>query len=210
MQLSGDLRPREPAAQGRVGDAVVAGEPPQRFSRGPSAHEFRVRQQPLQPGPIGRAGGVGDVVVEGAHQDRWVDRAQDVLARAQSGRFDHRLDATAGLDGARGQFIVAAVQVGAEQRQTRVTLIKPARLTRTARPRRRGGRRRAARLRECERRLLFRLPADRPLRSALRDPPRRRRPPLALARLAQLPRRLCSREVAAEPKTTNPTPNKGS
>ncbi len=203
MQLSGDLRPREPAAQGRVGDAVVAGEPPQRFSRGPSAHELGIRRQPPQPGPIGYGGGV----VECARQDRGVDRAQDVLARAQSGRFDHRLDATTCLDSALGQLIVPAAQIGAEQRQTRVTLIQPSRIRRTGRPTRGGGRRRMARPRVRKRRLLFRPPAYRPLRPALRDPPRRRRPPLAplaLARLAQLPRQLWSREVAAERRVRHP------
>jgi len=190
-----------------MGYVVVASELPQRFSCGSSARKFRIGHEPPQPSLIGRGGGAGGGVVECAHEDHGVDHAEGVLARAQSGRFDHRLDATACLDSALGQFIVPAAQVGAEQRQTRVMFIQPSRVSRTAGPMRGSGRRRTARPRARERRLLFRTPAYRLLRPSLCGPARRRRPPLgphALVRFAQLPRRLWSREVAAERRVRHP------
>ncbi len=54
MELSGNLRPREPAAQGRVGYAVVASEPPQGFRPVGARAQYQVAAAAAGPDRAGR------------------------------------------------------------------------------------------------------------------------------------------------------------
>ncbi len=73
---------------GRLTRVSVAGKPSLEVATPP---EFR-----------GAGGGWKGVVVEGLLEDRRVDQAERVLAGAQAGCLDHRLDPAAGYDDAGG------------------------------------------------------------------------------------------------------------
>ncbi len=117
--------------QGCVRDPVVGGDPPQALPGRPPAKQLRIGNQPPEPIPcrFGKRAG-GSIVIQGLDEDDRVDQAEDVLARAQAGRLEYRLQAAAG--GVGGQLVVSAVQVGAPQRQPGITLIEPGRIGGTA------------------------------------------------------------------------------
>jgi len=128
-ELACDLGAFEPAAQSGVGDLVVGGECSQRLPGGAAAHEFGVGAEAAQPRPVGLGGGFGfGVVVEGAHQQRRVDQAEQVLAAAQPGRLQERLDAATRGHDRGGGAVGPAVQVGAAEWLAQVVLVQPVRV----------------------------------------------------------------------------------
>jgi hypothetical protein len=92
------------------------------------AHERHLGLGRSEVRPPGRLGSrrCGGVVLAGVLEDRRVDEAFDVLAGAQSGRFDHRLHASARGHDAGGFLVVTAVEVGAREGDAGVARVEPA------------------------------------------------------------------------------------
>jgi hypothetical protein len=116
-----DLRSGEEAAEGAVGDVVVAGERPQRLAGGAAAKELRVGDESAQPRPAlarerPRLRPLAGVIVERSRQDHRVDRAGSSLDRRQLGGSEQCLGAAACGDGLFGLFVVGAVPVAGELR----------------------------------------------------------------------------------------------
>jgi hypothetical protein len=78
-ELGFDLRPHEIAAEGRVRDAVVACELPQRLAGRAAANQLRVGNQPTQPTPSLHP---GDSTSRLAHHERTsLAKSEQILSR---------------------------------------------------------------------------------------------------------------------------------
>ncbi|MGH3082731.1 MAG: hypothetical protein ACRDNP_01505 [Gaiellaceae bacterium] len=192
-------------------DLVVASERPQGLSGCAATNERRVGDEAAEAITVRFGGGCGGVVVrECAYEDRRVE-PEHVLAAAQAGRLDDRLDPPAGGDDCGGGIVALAVQLGAGQRPGGIALVQPGRIgaarNRPAASDLGTGGSGVAGLRAFERGLLSRPPAHLLLPLPLGRPLRSRRPllgPQQPGLLPDLARDLRAGEVAAERRMPDP------